>query len=211
MSPPLSRRRLLALGTLAGGSSLSGCLSSIRSGWGASETRVQSDDHHDDELGLASSKSSSSFTDESEAETGWVHIVSDGKSADLTFDARLCDSLGEITPSLSNSQSTEYVLNFATTSPFSTATSPTSSNSDPTCQSGTHLTGGANVPSDWETLVVTVDGTRIQSIERSGTTPELRSLPDPIGRSGGQNGELDSPTDETSPTSASDLTAGHTV
>ncbi|WP_152529726.1 hypothetical protein [Candidatus Halobonum tyrrellensis] len=197
MSPPLSRRRLLTVGATAGVSSLSGCLSSVHSDWGASGTGVPSD-NPDHELGLAYSKSSGSFTDESESETGWVHIVSDGESADLTFDARLCDSLGGVTPSLSNSHSTEYVLDFATTSASTTTTSPTSSSADATCQSGTHLTGGANVPSDWETLVVTVDGTRIQSLERSGTMPELRSLPDPIRSGDNQTSESSSSTDASS-------------
>ena len=49
------------------------------------------------------------------------------------------------------------------------------------CDTGTHIVGGANVPNDWETLTVAVNETDIQTVERSGTMPELRPLPDPIG------------------------------
>jgi hypothetical protein len=43
-----------------------------------------------------------------------------------------------------------------------------------------HLVGGANVPNDRETLTVAVNDVEIQQIERSGTMPELRPLPDPV-------------------------------
>jgi hypothetical protein len=137
-------------------------------------------DDGDESLGLAFSKSRTSFPSEGQAHSGWVHIVSDGESADLTFDVRLCSELGEVEPELTRSTANEFVLRFNVTSGFSSGTSSSAKTEESQCSSVTHLVGGANVPSNWETLTVSVNNIEIQTIERSGTMPELRSLPDPV-------------------------------
>lgn len=82
MSPPLSRRKVLAVSASVGSSCLAGCQGQM-----SSATPSASDESGTDEgkesLGLAFSKSRTSFPSESEAHSGWVHIVSDGESADL--------------------------------------------------------------------------------------------------------------------------------
>lgn len=179
MAPPVSRRTVLSVGSIAGLSFLAGC-----QGWANSASPSGSDETEisqgDDSLGLAYSKGHTSFPSEEEAHSGWVHIVSDGDSADLTFDVRLCDELGEVEPKLTHSIGNEFVLRFNVTSGFSSGTSSSRTTKESQCSSVTHLVGGANVPSDWETLTVAVNNVEIQTIERSGTMPELRPLPDPV-------------------------------
>jgi hypothetical protein len=145
----------------------------------ASTANESETDNGDESLGLAYSKSRTSFPSEGETHSGWVHIVSDGESADLTFDVRLCSELGEIEPELTHSIANEFVLRF-NASEFSSGTSSSRKTEESQCSSVTHLVGGANVPSDWETLTVAVNNIEIQTIERSGTMPELRPLPDPV-------------------------------
>lgn len=174
MSPPLSRRKVLSVSAIAGISCLTGCQGRMSSA--TSRTSDESEtDGADESLGLAYSKSRTSFPSEGEAHSGWVHIVSDGESADLTFDVRLCSELGEVEPELTHSIANEFVLRFNVTSDFSSGTTEESQ-----CNSVTHLVGGGNVPSEWETLTVAVNDIEIQTIERSGTRPELRPLPDPV-------------------------------
>ena len=179
MSPPLTRRKVLAVGSIAGISILTGCQGSVKS----PSLDVSDADEPDDRtesLGVTYAKSRGPFPSEGETHSGWVHIVSDGQSADVTFDVRLCSALGEVEPELTRSIGNEYVLRFNVTVGFDTTTSASTTTEPASCSSVTHLVGGANVPSDWETLTVAVNSTAVQSIERSGTMPELRPLPDPV-------------------------------
>ncbi|MFC5970559.1 hypothetical protein ACFPYI_04370 [Halomarina salina] len=192
------RRRVLALGATAISGLLAGCGSSV--GDEPSTTARSSSENtgtasppqtsaseppastttssRDERLPLVYSTSSGPFSKSATPNRGWVHIVADGESADLTFDARLCTSQSvEVT--LTNPVSTEYRLNVATESESSPVSS-TPSSETPTCGTGTHITGSANVPNDWEELPVTVNGYEIQRLERSGTTGRLWQLPDPI-------------------------------
>mgnify|MGYP006277251795 FL=1 len=179
MRPPVSRRELLAVSSLAGASCLAGC-----QGWPTpkrARTATDTDtDGDDNSLGLAYSSSRASFPSEEDSHSGWVHIVSDGESADLTFDVRFCSALGEVEPELTHSTPNEFVLRFNVTAGFRSETSSSGQTEESQCSAVTHLVGGANVPSDWETLIVAVNGVEIQRIERSGTMPELRPLPDPV-------------------------------
>lgn len=176
---PLSRRKMLAVSSIAGVSSLAGCQGMVNS-VSPSTSDESGTDESDESLGLAYSESRTSFPSEGDAHSGWVHIVGDGESADLTFDVRLCSELGEVEPELARSIGNEFVLRFDVTSGFSSGTSSSWQTEESKCSSATHLVGGSNVPSDWETLTVAVNNTEIQTIERSGTMPELRPLPDPI-------------------------------
>jgi hypothetical protein len=137
-------------------------------------------DGGDDSLGLGYSKSRTSFPSEEDAHSGWVHIVSDGESADLTFDVRFCSELGSVEPELTRATANEFGLRFGVTSGLSSDTSSSGNAEGSQCSSVTHLVGGGNVPSDWETLTVSVNEREVQTIERSGTVPELRPLPDPV-------------------------------
>ena len=170
---------MLAVSSIAGISCLAGC-----QGWTSSASPSTPDesetDEGDESLGLAYSKSRTAFPSEGEVHSGWVHIVSDGKSADLTFDVRLCNELGEVEPELTHSIANEFVLRFNVTSGFNSGTSSGGKTEESQCSSVTHLIGGADVPSDWETLTVAVNNVEIQTIERTGTMPELRPLPDPV-------------------------------
>lgn len=179
MGPALSRRKVLSVGSIAGISCLAGC-----QGWTSAVNPSTLDASEPDEdeksLGLAYSKSRGSFLSEEEAHSGWVHIVSDGESADLTFDVRFCTELGDVEPELTRSIASEVILRFNVTSGSSGGSASTGATEETHCDSGTHLIGGGNVPSDWETLTVMVNNVEIQTIERSGTMPELRPLPDPV-------------------------------
>ncbi len=179
MCPPLSRRKLLAGGSIAGLSTLAGCQGVV------SPLTQRTPDESEangggESLGLAYSESRPSFPSEEETHSGWVHIVSHGESADLTFDVRLCSELGDVEPELTNAISNDYVLRFTVSGKFSSGTSSNEPTGDSECSSVTHLVGGANVPNDWESLTVAVNNDEIQTIERSGSTPELRPLPDPV-------------------------------
>ena len=176
MRSPLSRRKVLASASIACISWLTGCLGGSRSENPSTESAADGG-----EVSLGSySTSSSSYPNEREVHSGWVHIVSDGKSADLTFDARLCTELGEVKPELTHSIGNEFVLRFNASAEFSSGTSSDETPEDSQCSSVTRLVGGANVPSNWETLTVAVNNIEIQTIERSGTMPEFRPLPDPV-------------------------------
>jgi len=164
---------MLAVGSVVGVISLAGCPAL------SSPPNEKTPDESSDSLGLAYSESSSSYPSEEETHSGWVHIVSDGDSADLTFDIRFCSTLGDVEPELTHSMADEYALRFNVSAEFSSET-PSSTETKTRCTSVTRLVGGANVPSDWETLTVVVNDVDIQTVERSGTIPELRPLPDPI-------------------------------
>jgi hypothetical protein len=137
-------------------------------------------DETDGSFGIGYSESRTSFPSGAEAHSGWVHIVSDGESADLTFDVRFCTELGDVEPELTRSTGNEVVLRFDVTSEFSSETPFSRTIEASECGSVTHLVGGSNAPSDWETLTAAVNDVEIQTVERSGTTPELRPLPDPV-------------------------------
>lgn len=183
MKPQYTRRQLLAAGSVAGVISLAGCQAlsnpSNENTPDEEPSNQNTPDESSDPLGLAYSESRSSYPSEEDTHSGWVHIVSDGESADLTFDIRFCSALGDVEPDLSQSMASEYVLRFNVDAEFSSETS-SSTETDTGCPSVTHLVGGANVPSEWETLTVAVNDVAIQTVERSGTTPELRPLPDPV-------------------------------
>lgn len=181
MSPPLSRRKMLALSSVTGISVLAGCQGLITSFRQDPSNSRKKEDENNETLGLAYSKSSSApFPGEGETRSGWVHIVSDGGSADLTFDVRLCSTLGGVEPELNSSIGNEYILRFNVSAELGEKSVSSSSTDESACDSVTHITGGANVPNDWETLLVCVNTTEIQSTKKSGTMPELRPLPDPI-------------------------------
>lgn len=173
MSPPHTRRQVLAVSSVVGVSLLAGCQAL------SSPSNESTPDETSNSLGLAYSKSSSSYPSDEEIHSGWVHIVSDGDSADLTFDLRFCSALGDVEPELTHSVADEYVLRFTVSGEFSSET-PSGAETKAECRSVTRLVGGANVPSDWKTLSVEVNNIGIQIIERSGTMPELRPLPDPV-------------------------------
>lgn len=179
MSPPLPRRTTLHLASLVVTGSLAGC-QGITLSRDPPNSNGGKTVEGDDSPGLAYSESSGPFRGGEEAHSGWVHIVGDGRSADLTFDARFCTALGVIEPTLRRSVPGEYVLGFETSNDVGDETSVQPSDGERPCTSGTRIVGGANVPNDWRTLVVSVDGVELETIERSGTTPELRPLPDPI-------------------------------
>lgn len=181
MSPPLSRRKMLALTSTTSISFLAGCQGLTAPFSRDTADPQEKEGKNNETLGLAYSESKgSSFPSEDESHSGWVHIVSDGGSADLTFDVRLCSSLGDVEPELSNSIGNEYILRFNISAELSGKSLSDDSTDESTCDSVTHLIGGANVPNDWEILLVYVNNTEIQSIEKSGTMPELRPLPDPV-------------------------------
>lgn len=177
MKRPTSRRKFLAVCSAISINSLAGCQGVASSLNGSAPTET---DESAGSLGLVFSKSRASFPSTEETHSGWVHIVSDGESADLTFDVRLCSELGDVEPELTHSIANEYVLRFNVSGDFDTGTSSSNTTKKPRCNSVIHLVGGANVPSDWETLTVAVNNVEIQTIERSGTMPELRPLPDPV-------------------------------
>lgn len=171
---------MLAFGSVVSVNFLTGC-QGFTNPSGQNDSNSNKREERDNEsLGLAYSRSSGSLQSGEEVHSGWIHIVSDGESADLTFDARFCGTVDEIEPILNQSGSNEYVLRFKTGEAVSKKTSSSTSDKEPICNSGTRIVGGANVPSDWGTLIVAVNNTEIQTIERSGTMPELRPLPDPI-------------------------------
>lgn len=120
---------------------------------------------------LVYSTSSGPFSESATPNRGWIHIVANEASADLTFDARLCTSRSvEVT--LTSLASSEYELNVATESESSQVSS-TPTSEPPACGIGTHITGSANVPNNGEELPVTVNGYEIQRVERSGTRGSL--------------------------------------
>lgn len=174
MSLPLSRRRLLGVGALAGSALLSGC---------QALADLPPDESGDDSMAMAYSSARASYPTDGETHSGWVHIVSDGTSADLTFDARFCSAFGGIEPEVVEATPGRYVLRFEATADVAGVASVGAAE-DPrdgeSCSSVTRIKGGANVPKDWETLRVTLDDVELQTIERSGTTAELRPLPDPV-------------------------------
>jgi len=190
MNPSLSRRELIAYGSVSSIGVLAGCqeltgsdsrdTSSSPNRDQETPTTNQGSDSESGRLGLAFSQSRLSYPSESDIHSGWVHIVSDGESADLTFDARFCSGIGDVEPKLTNSFAQEYTLDFESSAVSDEKSVTTGSPDDSACSSVLRLVGGANVPRDWQTLVVSVNGATIQTIEKSGTMPEFRPLPDPI-------------------------------
>ena len=177
----MKRRNFIKVGSVATVMGLAGCQGLTEPFSRDTADPQEKEGKNNDTLGLAHSKSrDTSFPSEDESHSGWVHIVSDGESADLTFDVRLCSSLGDVEPELSSSIGNEYILRFNVSAELSGKSLSDGSTDESTCDSVTHLIGGANVPNDWETLLVYVNNTEIQSIEKSGTMPELRPLPDPV-------------------------------
>lgn len=177
MNTLLSRREALALLSTAGAGLLAGCQGTELSAPPGGESGG------DEEVSLGSYSRSGWDHEDDPEEHDWVHIVSDGASANLTFDARFCAALGAVEVDLRGSGGTEYELAFETDGEYGTATAADGTPSDVGCDPGDYVVGGGNVPNDWDRLAVTVDGSEVAAIERSGTTPELRPLPAPIGSS----------------------------
>lgn len=159
-----SRRRILLLIGTAGVTSLAGCQSNIPGqSDGTSGTT--------DTLGLSLSKGGPSELSD-DVHSGWVHLVAHGESYDVTFDARVCHRLqDEVEVELSERTTGEYTLAFTTDG---------GTHSESNCDFGTRIKGGGTIPSDFELLAVTLNGEPVQTVEREGTLPTLRPLPDPI-------------------------------
>jgi hypothetical protein len=181
MSTSLSRRKILTLVSTAGISFLAGC-QGLTTTFGQDILGSQEKEGTSNkDLGITYSKSSGSpFPSEDDSQNGWIHIVSDGESADLTFDIRFCSTVGDVEPDLSNSSGDEYILRFNSSADHSAKSLPDDSIDESTCDSVIHLVGGANIPNGWGTLLVYVNNAEIQSIEKSGTMPGLYSHLDPI-------------------------------
>ena len=177
MRPPYARRDVLTTASAVGLGLLAGCQTMLS---GENETSPSDTDSGDQSLGLAYSQSQAAFPSDQETHSGWVHIVSDGESADLTFEVRFCRTLGDVKPELTHAGGDEYVLRFVVSADFENGGAPSTETEESRCRSVTRLVGGGNVPRDWRTLLVEVNSTAIQTIERAGTVPELRPLPDPI-------------------------------
>lgn len=194
----LPRRRLLALCVTVASGSLAGCGSSLdeqstertpepsenatASSTDSSRTTAvestESTTAPDDGLPITYSASRGSFSESDAPNSGWVHVVADGESADLTFDARLCTSRS-VEVILADPPASDYTLEFETDGGAKPVTTTPSADAH-RCGAGTHVVGGANLPSDWGELRVLVNGYEVRTVERSGTAPELRRLPDPI-------------------------------
>ena len=170
MRSPYTRRQVLAVGSAITVASLAGCQTLLAPGT----------ENASDSLSLAYSESTASVPSDEETHSGWVHIVSDGDSADLTFDIRFCRALGGVEPELVHSTTSEFVLRFNVDSDVPSKT-PSGTETDTGCTAVTHLVCVANAPSDWGTLRIVAGDAELQVIERSGTMPELRPLPDPVG------------------------------
>ena len=169
------RRRFLTLGAVTGAGVLTGCNDAMFPS--KQDTASANTESH----GLSYATSSWSSPYEQEVHSGWVHIVADGDSFDLTYDVRLCEIGGEeVEPTLARTDPDEYTLAL-TLKPESSGEIDTEvSVSESECSYGTRITGGANVPNDWERLEVVIIGKHIRTIKREGTLPKIRPLPDPI-------------------------------
>lgn len=162
----IHRRQFLFLGGVTGMASLAGCqLSSARRGNDPPEDT--------DARGLALSKSRGSELSESDdVHSGWVHVVADGETYDVTFDLRVCHGRQEeATVGLEQRVTNEYALEFETTG---------EADGESDCEYGTRITGGGTLPTEFEMLRVTANGRTLQTLENEGTMPRLRPLPDPL-------------------------------
>lgn len=159
-----SRRQFLIFTGTVGVASLAGCLDDVPERGGRPSTET-------DTLGLSLSKSGPGELSD-DVHSGWVHLVAHGETYDVTFDARVCHrQQDEVEVEIYESDPDEYTLAFTTDG-------GTHSESD--CDFGTRIKGGSTIPSDFELLAVSLNGETIQAVEKDGTLPTLRPLPDPI-------------------------------
>lgn len=101
-------------------------------------------------------------------ETGWVHLVADGESFDVTFDLAVAGANPSV--SLERTGPATYTL-AVTASEWDTGGD---------CRSVRRVTGGGSVPSSFETLRVTVDGAQIAVFDDDTTMPRLQPVPTPL-------------------------------
>lgn len=166
-----SRRRLL---TLAGTTSLAALAGCLGSGLGRGNKSRDDPDTPDgiSRLGAVSKAGPSEFSDSDDVHAGWVHTVAHGETYDLTFDVRVCHGRQDaVEVDLSGGRTGEYALSFETD-----GGTPTESN----CGFGTRVTGSGLLPTDFESLTVDANGETLRTMQRDGTLPSLRPLPDPI-------------------------------
>lgn len=178
-----SRRRFLqgmgSSGTLA----LAGCLGQVVDQEGQPSEAYEPGE----EMGhVASSSGPHCLEDDpgGEGATGWIHTVASGDAYHVTWDLRIEHERSETIESrLSSRPGDEYELAF-----FDAAVGATGADSngesvplsEEDCPVGTRLRGGGSVPSDFERLTLLVYDVEIVVLERAGTVPTLRELPDPI-------------------------------
>lgn len=177
MSENTTRRTLLGVAGIAAVGGLAGCVGrSVK----ASQEQSETDTDGSGPKQISYAENTSPFPREGKVYSGWIHIVADGESADLTFDARFCSKLGDVSPVLVSSGGDEYILRFEVDAEVSGKSVATPEEGDRNCSQVKRISGGTNVPSEWDVLRVQVDGTTVLKVERAGTFPAWRPLPDPI-------------------------------
>lgn len=171
------RRRFLALTCATGLATVAGCQRYVSELGAEDSDRTGSSDGADSPerrsyLGVLSKAGPSEFSDSDDGHSGWVHTVAHGETYDVTFDVRIChDSRDAIEVDLFERASDEYALSFDTGG---------GAHRESDCNFGTHVTGSGSIPTDFESLSVTVNDEPLQTMNRDGTLPRLQPLPDPI-------------------------------
>lgn len=106
------------------------------------------------------------------AGTGWVHEVADGPGRDLTANLTVPHGANEtVGVTFATTGAGEYRLRIDVV-PAADAKSGT-----PDCTAGSTVAFGATLPTDYEALVVVVDGDPVATVRNDGnTTPDLVRL-----------------------------------
>lgn len=160
---------VLAIGLLAGG---------MIGYTAAPADSVQGDTSHNAEgLGIADS-GPMCLAEADLRDSGWVHTTATGEQYGVTFDVAVSHAEGEhATIKLNHVHGGEHKLQITTAESSGTPSDTVSENE---CDVGTRLSGGGELPTDYEYLTITVNGEEVAQMENEGTTPQIESLEIPL-------------------------------
>lgn len=176
----VNQRRSIVVALLVGMVVGAGAIAVSDAGWSLDDGEPNTASDAPDP-GLATASSGPTCLNESiKPHGGWVHTVAHDDRYDVTFNATIAHDRSEaVDVNLSDTGFGVYEIQFETHERTSTsATTNVTQTED--CETGTTITAGGSIPSEFKSIRVTVNGEVIQTVEKDGTFPVLRQLPNPI-------------------------------
>lgn len=131
--------------------------------------------NRDQSTGLGYSSSSGCFEEIHRDHSGWIYSGNSEVSFNVVFRHSRATS---IKPRIKSEGAGNYRINISIESQNPASSEESGGN----CPRGTKIEGGAALPTDHEKIEFAVNSDVLVSIKRRDTTPEVRTLPNPIER-----------------------------
>lgn len=104
---------------------------------------------------------------------GWLYTVADGRGYDVSFNVTVVHGTGtSVNWSVESMPNDRYVIDLRT----QPASHETPSGGGTNCTVGTTVVGTTEIPANYTTVRIAIDGRPIATVDRDGTLPELREI-----------------------------------